>query len=162
MDSASHNGTEGCLYHVVVNVDVVTSVEINRQRSDVAAFASDPDNATQWYENITSVEWQTPRPARVGSRIAFGARFLGRQLAYTYEIRELVHGSSLVMKTAQGPFPMETSYRWEDTPNGGTRMTLRNRGEPSGFASLLAPLVGRAMTRANRKDLARLKGILEP
>lgn len=80
--------------------------------------------------------WQTPKPLAVGSRFEFVAQFLGRRLAYTYEVRELAPGSRYVMATAEGPFPMETSYEWEDTPSGGTRMTLRNRGEPSGFSSV--------------------------
>jgi uncharacterized protein YndB with AHSA1/START domain len=97
----------------------------------------------------------------VGSRIAFAARFLGRELVYTYEVRELVPGERLVMSTAQGPFPMETTYTWADAAGGGTRMTLRNRGEPAGFARVGAPVLAAAMRRANRKDLARLKAILE-
>ncbi len=144
-----------------VSVDVVTSIEIRRARADVAAFASDPDNATAWYRNITAVEWETPRPAAVGSRIAFTARFLGRQLAYTYEVREVVPGERFVMSTAEGPFPMETTYAWEDTAGGGTRMTLRNRGEPAGFSKLAAPLMAGAMRRANLKDLELLKSLLE-
>jgi Polyketide cyclase / dehydrase and lipid transport len=102
------------------------------------------------------------RPAlAVGSRVAFVARFLGRRLAYTYEIAELVPGERLVMCTADGPFPMETTYTWAADGRGGTRMTLRNRGEPSGFSSVAAPLLAGAMRRANRKDLERLKGVLE-
>ena len=142
-------------------VDVRTEIEINRPRADVAAFAIDPDNATSWYENIENVDWETARPLAVGSRIVFAARFLGRRLAYTYEVRELTPGERFVMSTAQGPFPMETTYTWEDTPSGAIHMTLRNRGEPSGFASVAAPMMARAMRRANRKDLARLKSILE-
>ena len=57
------------------------------------------------------------------------------------------------MRTADGPFPMETTYTWEDTADGDTRMTLRNRGEPSGFSRLITPMLGAAMRRANRKDL---------
>jgi len=142
-------------------VDVRTEVEIDRPRADVATFASDPDTAPRWYENIESVEWKTPKPLAVGARITFVARFLGRRLAYTYEVTVLVPAERLVMSTKEGPFPMETSYEWVDTPTGGTRMTLRNRGEPSGFGKVSAPIMARAMRRANRKDLARLKHILE-
>jgi Polyketide cyclase / dehydrase and lipid transport len=142
-------------------VDVVTEIEIGRSRAEVAAYAADHDNATAWYENIERVEWKGDPPLAVGSRVSFVARFLGRRLAYTYEIVELVAGERLVMRTADGPFPMETTYTWADDRRGGTRMTLRNRGEPSGFSGLAAPLLAGAMRRANRKDLERLKRILE-
>jgi uncharacterized protein YndB with AHSA1/START domain len=141
-------------------VDVVTSIEIARPREEVSAFATDPDNVTAWYQNIESVEWQTAPPVEQGSRVAFVARFLGRRLAYTYQVLELVPGRRLVMSTAEGPFPMTTTYEWADAPTG-TRMTLRNSGEPSGFARLSAPMTAVAMRRANRKDLQRLTEILE-
>jgi uncharacterized protein YndB with AHSA1/START domain len=142
-------------------VDVLTEIEIARPRAEVAAYAVDPDNAPEWYENIERVEWETPPPLAVGSRVAFVARFLGRRLAYSYEIRALEPGERLVMSTAEGPFPMETTYTFEATPTGATRMTLRNRGEPSGFTKVAAPVLAAAMRRANRKDLARVKEILE-
>ncbi|WP_347755622.1 SRPBCC family protein [Agrococcus sp. ProA11] len=141
-------------------VDVRTSVEIARPRSVVAAYVADPDNATEWYENIRSVEWETEPPLGVGSRVAFVARFLGRRLAYTYEVREHVPDERLVMSTAQGPFPMTTIYEWSDAP-GGTQMMLRNSGEPAGFSRLAAPLLAGAMRRANQQDLQRLRSILE-
>jgi Polyketide cyclase / dehydrase and lipid transport len=144
-----------------VGVDVVSETEIARPREEVAAYAADPDHATAWYENIERVEWRTPRPLAVGSRLAFVASFLGRRLAYTYEVREWVPGERFVMSTAEGPFPMETTYTWADAPGGATTMTLRNRGEPAGFAKVAAPVMARAMRRANGKDLRRLKAILE-
>jgi uncharacterized membrane protein len=142
-------------------VDVVSEIEIARPRAEVAAYAADPDNAGAWYENIKAVEWRTEPPLAVGSRVAFVAHFLGRRLEYVYEVRELVPGERLVQSTADGPFAMETTYTWDDAPGGATRMTLRNRGEPEGFSKLSAPLMRRAMARANRRDLERLKEILE-
>jgi uncharacterized protein YndB with AHSA1/START domain len=144
-----------------VPVDVVTETTIARPRAAVAAYACDPDNATEWYENIKSVEWRSPRPLAVGTRLGFVARFLGRRLDYTYEVRELVPGERFVMSTAEGPFPMETTYSFEDAGDGATRMTLRNRGEPAGFAKVAAPVMARAMRRANGQDLRRLKQLLE-
>jgi len=142
-------------------VDVLTEIVINRAVDRVATYAADPTNAPEWYENIESVQWKTTPPLRVGSRMAFVARFLGRRLAYTYEIVDLVPGERLVMRTAEGPFPMETTYTWEEVGDGSTRMTLRNRGEPSGFSRVTAPLMAAAMRRANRKDLAALKRLME-
>jgi uncharacterized membrane protein len=144
-----------------VAVDVQTDIVINRPCAEVAAYAADPSHAPDWYVNIDSVEWLTEPPVRVGSRLAFVARFLGRRLAYTYEIVELVPGERLVMRTAEGPFPMETTYTWHADGDNRTRMTLRNRGEPAGFSTLMSPFMARAMRRANRKDLAALKAGLE-
>jgi hypothetical protein len=145
----------------VAIVDVSSEIVIARPRHDVAAYASDPDTATSWYANIVAVEWKSSKPATLGSRIAFVATFLGRRLSYTYRVTELVPDERFVMRTDEGPFPMETTYAWSDAGNGHTRMLLCNRGEPSGFGRVAAPVIAAAMRRANAKDLARLKGILE-
>ena len=142
-------------------VDVLTEIEIARPCHEVAAYAGDPTNAPSWYANIESVEWKTPPPLALGSEVAFVAHFLGRRLAYTYAIVELVPDARLVMRTAEGPFPMETTYTWQAMGERTTRMTLRNRGEPSGFSKIFAPVMAAAMARANRKDLAQLKSRLE-
>lgn len=144
-----------------MTVDVLTETVIRRSPDEVASYAGNPDNVCEWYVNIRTVEWKTAPPVAVGSRVAFVAHFLGRRLAYTYEVVELVPGERFVMRTAEGPFPMETTYTWETTPEGFTRMTLRNRGTPTGFSRWMAPFMARAMRRANQKDLACLKALLE-
>jgi uncharacterized membrane protein len=144
-----------------VSVDVITEITIDRPVSDVSTYATDPTNAPARYANIESVDWKTSPPAQVGSAVTFVAHFLGRRLEYTYELVELVPGERLVMRTQDGPFPMETTYTWSPITADSTRMTLRNRGAPAGFSKLAAPFMVPAMRRANRKDLAKLKAILE-
>jgi uncharacterized protein YndB with AHSA1/START domain len=143
-------------------VDVVTETTIDRPVDEVASYAADPSNAPEWYANIISAEWKTPPPLKQGTRIAFVARFMGRRLEYTYEIVDLVPGQRMTMATAQGPFPMETTYTWEALDGGRTRMTLRNRGGASGrLSKLAAPVTAAAIRRANRQDLGNLRSILE-
>ena len=142
-------------------IDVETEITIARPRAEVADYGCEPANAPEWYANIESAEWRTPRPLALGSRFAFVASFMGRRLEYEYEVRELAAGERLVMATSDGPFAMETTYSFADAAGGGTQMRLRNRGEPPGFPRLLAPAMSPAVRRANRKDLARLKQVLE-
>lgn len=141
-------------------VNVQTEVVINCPRAQVSEFAANPDNAPRWYANIHRSQRLTDGPLRVGSKVAFTAKFLGRELNYTYEFVEYVPGEKLVMRTAQGPFPMETTYTWADD-GGGTRMALRNTGSPSGFSKLAGLVMEPMIRRETRKDLRRLKAILE-
>jgi uncharacterized protein YndB with AHSA1/START domain len=142
-------------------VDVTTETVIARPVEVVAGYAADPSNAPAWYANIESVAWETDPPAQVGSRVRFVARFLGRRLEYTYELVEVVPGRRLVMCTSEGPFPMETTYTWAPAGQGSTRMALRNRGQPSGFSTVMSPLMAPAVRRANRADLRALRALLE-
>lgn len=141
-------------------VDVQVDTVIDRPVAEVAAYAGDPTHAPEWYANIRSVQWRTDPPVAVGSRMDFVARFLGRTIAYTYEVVEWEPGRRLVMSTAQGPFPMRTTYEWQ-AAGDGTRMTLGNTGEPSGFGRVAAPVMEAAMRRAMTKDLAALKALVE-
>jgi len=142
-------------------VDVLTEITINRPISKVSEYATNPDNAPEWYVNIQSIEWKTPKPLMLGSQIGFKANFLGRELVYVYEIVEWVPEKKLVMKTANGPFPMETIYTWRKIDENHTRMTLRNKGNPRGFSKIMSLFMTSMMRRANMKDLKRIKAILE-
>lgn len=142
-------------------VDVLTVTEISCPLGKVAAYSANPDNAPEWYVNIKSAEWLTSKSMEVGVEIAFMAHFLGRKLAYTYKIVEFIPLKKLVMQTSDGPFEMKTTYTWDPSGSRSTRMTLRNEGNPKGFSKLLAPFMVFAMKRANKKDLKKLRQILE-
>ena len=142
-------------------VDVTVTTQINRPIAGVAAYAGDPSHAPTWYRRIATVEWVTDPPPVPGSLITFRARFMGRDLRYTYEIIELRAGDTLTMSTKEGPFPMNTVYTWSAVDADTTLMTLRNHGNPTGFSRLTAPVISFAMRRAMAQDLAALKRILE-
>ena len=144
-----------------MSVDVLTQIVIARPLDLVAGYAADPSNAPHWYANISSVHWETEPAPAVGSRVTFQAQFLGRRLRYTYEITEFEPLARLVMRTAQGPFPMQTTYTWAGLDDASTLMGLRNEGEPAGFSKITSPAMVRAMRRANTKDLTLLKELLE-
>lgn len=142
-------------------VNILTQITINAPLVEVAAYAANPDNAPEWYENIESAVWKTEKPLTIGTQVAFVAHFMGRELAYIYEFVEWIPNEKLMMKTADGPFPMETTYTWTAVEGDQTLMTLRNRGKPAGFSKLFAPFMGMMMRRANNKDLKKIKMILE-
>jgi len=50
----------------VAPIDVVVDAVIRRSPEVVAAYASDPSNAPQWYANISEVVWKTTTPLQVG------------------------------------------------------------------------------------------------
>lgn len=142
-------------------VNVVTEITINCPISKVSEYATNPDHAPEWYVNINSVEWKTPKPLRLGSQIAFKASFLGRELAYVYEIVEFVPQKKFAMKTANGPFPMKTIYTFQAIDENHTRMILQNKGNPKGFNKIMSLFMPVMMRRANIKDLKKIKANLE-
>ena len=142
-------------------VDVRTEIIISCTLEKLSEYTSDPDNAPNWYVNIKSVEWKTPKPLQINSKIAFKAEFLGKALSYVYEIVEYLPGEKLVMRTSDGPFPMETTYTWQSLPNAQTKMCLRNAGMPTGFSKWMSPFIKWAMRKANLNDLKLLKKIME-
>jgi hypothetical protein len=142
-------------------VNVMTDIVIDRPCADVAAYASDLSNVSDWYESVESVSWQTSPPLTVGSQLEIVVNVLGRRTTYAYEILDFVPSERLVMRTDNGPIQMETVYTWAPIDAGRTRMAIRNHGESSGFAKLGAPMMSAGLRRSSQRDLKTLKRILE-
>ena len=142
-------------------MNVQSEILINKPVDKVADFAANPDNASQWYFNIESVKWKTPRPLAVGSQIVFKAQFLRRKRIYIYVITEYIPGQKLVMQTAEAPFPVQTTYTWRKETNDQTRMSLHNNGHLGGVLKLFSPFIKTMMRKENNRDLKKIKQILE-
>lgn len=142
-------------------IDVKTEIIIHCRKIRIWEYVSDPDKAPEWYANIHSISWGTPKPAQLGTRVAFVARFMGRTLAYIYQVTEWVPLEHLTMTSVSGPFPMQTKCSLRSLGEETTRVTLQNTGKPKGKFRLLSRLVSWMIKRANRRDLNQLKQLLE-
>ncbi len=142
-------------------VSVLTQTRIARPAVEVAAFAADPDRAHLWCARIVSAAWETTKPLRVGSRLTFETRLMGRTSSRVFEVTVHNPPHKLVMRARDGGFPAETTYTWHETRDGHTRMTLRNVGEPEGPLRLVGPFFESFMRRRCRGDLRMLRSLLE-
>jgi uncharacterized membrane protein len=144
-----------------MTVDIAEAVVIERPIATVSTFAADPANAARWRRNVDAATEETDPPTRLGSRFRFVATFFGRRLEYVYEIVEWEPSEQIAMRTADGPFPMQTVTSWRPVGDRVTHMVLRNQGAPTGLRRLVAPFVAITMRRAMRQDLDDLKRVLE-
>lgn len=150
-------------------MDVTVRTVFEAPRSLVAEVSGDPSQAWRWFSTIRSVRWHGEPAVTEGAVVDLVSRFLGRELAYTYRIVDLVPGERLVMRTEEGPFPMETTFTWWDeepldVPGAASRprtgMSLRNAGRPKGMTTLGSGAVTLGMKRAMHRDLERLRLVL--
>ena len=140
-------------------IDITADVIIHRPRAEVAAYAMDPANDPLWISGIVEARQVTDGPFGVGTRVARVARFLGRRMAYTPEVREYAPGERLSMATDK-PFDMTITYAFEDAGTG-TQATIRVQGQGTGFYGVVAPLLAPMVKRNVAKDLRALKRIME-
>ena len=141
-------------------IDVTVDIEISRPRDEVVAFTLEPSNDPAWIGGVVDSEKLTDGPMELGARVRRTAKFLGRCIDYVTEVVEYDPGRLLVMRAIEGPFAMIVSYGFEDAGEG-TRVSVRNQGEATGFFKLAAPLLAKAMKRSVGGDVKRLKKILE-
>ena len=141
-------------------IDVSSHIQIRRPRDEVGAYALNLDNARKWVGNLSSLEWITPPPLAVRSRISLVTELFGHRLKAAYEIVSLAPAERLVMR-AERPFPIEVRYTLESITAASTHMAVRGRADPGGFLRLLTPMIAEELRESYHGDLLRLKRILE-
>jgi hypothetical protein len=141
-------------------IDVSSHIQIRRPRDEVGAYALNLDNADKWVANLSSLEWITPPPLAVRSRISLVTELFGHRLKAAYEIVSLAPAERLVMR-AERPFPIEVRYTLESITTASTHMAVRGRADPGGLLRLLTPMIADELRESYRGDLLRLKRILE-
>jgi uncharacterized protein YndB with AHSA1/START domain len=145
-----------------VSIDITAETVIARPRDEVAAYMTDPAHDPAWIGGIREARLEGEPPLRAGSRVARVATFLGRRIAYVNQVTEL-SPTRLDMRSVQSPFPMRITYEFE--PRDGDRATtVRNRvrGDTGRFfARAVGPLMAPLVRRSVRRDLERLRTILE-
>jgi uncharacterized membrane protein len=142
-----------------MSIDVVAEVHVQRPRGEVAAYMSDPANDPEWIAGLREAHLVGDGPLAEGSRVARVASFMGRKVEYVNEITALEPGRVLDMRSVKAPFPMHITYTFEDR-DGGTLVRNHVRGG-GGLFSLGSPLFAPMVRRNVRKDLERLRELLE-
>ena len=139
-----------------MRTDVTAEIQVERPRDEVARFAMDWRNDTEWIGALNEVALVSEEPLQV-RRVA---GFLGKRIEYVNEVVELEPGRRLAMRSVKAPFPMTVVYEFEDAGDG-TLMRIRAGGDATGFYRVAGPLLSRAVKRGIEGDLARLKRKLE-
>ncbi len=139
--------------------DVAVEIEVARPRADVARYATDWRNDTEWIGALAEARLVTEPPFGVGSQVARTARFLGRRIEYVNEVVEYEPERRLVMRSVKAPFPMTVVYEFEDAEDG-TLARIRVDGEPGRLYAVAGPLMDAAVRRNLRRDLERLEQLV--
>lgn len=142
-----------------MSLDVISSAVVRRTPADVFQFLCRPENDLLWTSGLIEAKVLTAGPFGTGTRIERVSKFLGRRMTYTIDVTEIVEDERIEMTTSAGPFPIQVTYLLEPV-DGGTRFSIRNRGEPSGFFALTGPLLAVAVRRQVQLDVETLADIL--
>ncbi len=144
-----------------MSIDVGATTVIERPIAEVSASAGDPAKVPEWSRRVVSAEWRTDPPTRLGSRILFHSRLLGRSRDDLFEVFEWTPGEQVALRTVASRFPITVTSTWRPVGDRVTHMAVRFHAEPRGLRRLLAPLVRRIVRRALPRDLAALTQLLE-
>ncbi len=142
-------------------ISIRNEIVINKPILEVSNYASDPTNSIKWCKRIISVQWKTPKPIQLNSKISYKSKFMGGLISYTYEVVFFQENKKLMVKIKEGVLPLSTTFHWNSIDENSTIMTITTVGKPKMFSSILSPFVSLVMKQRSQKDLKKLKETLE-
>jgi uncharacterized membrane protein len=141
-------------------IRVETSVHIDRPSEEVFAFTANFENNPLWQSGQVEARFTSEGPLHVGSTYDQVAKFLGRQIASTFEVVEYMPGRRVKASSTSGSFPI-TFTRMVEAAGGGADVSAVIEGDSGGFFKLAEPLLGRMVQRSVEADYRNLKQLME-
>lgn len=136
---------------------------IARPAGEVWAHLLAIQRTPAWRTHLESVEWAQPGPPQVGSRIEVTTSLLWyRSVRMVCEVTRLdADAGVFAYRVIEGPATTENEYR-VTSEGGGTRFEMQGRVRlDSTLIRLTAPILKLARDRMGRREVARLKELLE-
>jgi uncharacterized membrane protein len=139
---------------------VEASIVIDRSPDDVFAFLAVRENDPVWMSAVEESNWLDPSArVAVGRRGRMTLKMFDRRMEYVDEVTVFEPGRRIAHRTVEGAFQLSTACLCE--PDGDSCRTTVVAEAEKMFGRFVDPLVARLMRRGFRKDLVKLKSILE-
>lgn len=142
-------------------ISIRNEIVINKPILEVSNYSADPTNSIKWCKRIISIQWKTPKPIQLNSKIAYKSKFIGAVISYTYEVVFFEENKKLMLKIKEGMLPLSTTFAWNSIDENTTIMTITTIGKLKMFSTILSPFASSIMKQRNKKDLKKLKETLE-
>ncbi len=144
-------------------LSIEESIVIDRPRKEVWDRSTDPASRTLWMTNMLEYEAERDGRPEPGDRARGVVKLAGRRIEGVDEVTEATPGEVYAYKGVDGPFDYAFAWRFEDTDDDGTRLTIHGESPGLGgvFGKLGDPLVVRMFSRDTRGNLENLKALIE-
>lgn len=143
----------------MINVTIRTEIDVP---AEVAFdYVADFSNNQAWQSGITSTEWTSAPPIRVGSTYEQVSDF--KNMVTGYEVTAIEPGLSVTVESRDGAtFPVTVTRTVVPLSDTRCRITVDLIGHPRGLRRLVKPLVVKVVRDSIEADYRRLKRQLEP
>jgi uncharacterized membrane protein len=136
------------------------SVVVRRPVEIVFSYLANPENDPRWSSASDEMHVTSQGPVGVGTTVRQVGHFLGRRLELTLKVTVYELNQRFGMTVVSGPLRFAGVRHVEELPEG-TRVTFSGGGESGGLFKLAEPLLEAAAARQLKRDLAKLKEVLE-